>query len=837
MSRDGGIVDHKWTTKPVRIDDLKQGDMTTASYGGSVSTYLKLNEAIYVGPWIRMGGATDIEIQQQTLGGFDYDDTGFFHGSLDINSSDENIIITDPSTTQRVILGRLTSSGYGLQVNNSAGQSVFKLWGNEADLCGWTIGTTSIDKVNGTHQLNIDSSNEYIRIVNSSQERVRLGKITTGNYGLKILDASGGTLMDISGSTAEICGIELETGKIKTSNFSTGLSGWQIDSGGNAEFGNIISRGQIQASTFSYDNITATAGSQIITKSASTLYMDITVPTNGTVTGITIVDGGTGYSTGALTFTGGGGSGAAGTVTSVHGVSGAILAVNISNAGSGYNSDLTITRAGGSGATLNPTLSSATWSMRLKKEPAGGSTGFANSDICRIKAVSSSGAVNSTWFQISSLDTSQDAYDEMTCTWKSGSQNITYKAGTAVVDYGASGQGFIYLTSIATSNDLAELQNAPYIVFGKHAGAPWSTITSITRIGELNGSYGYGSTAYGAAFGEYASGKANITIDSTNGIRIRSHSTTVAQWEIDGDIILGNTSGSTADLKIYGGSSSNYVQMNSGNLQFKVGSSTFNFPFVQYIPETLLEFGAAFDFTDNGLVDIPDGYSYEVMFLPKAMKTNASFVGFYAEDKTSTGFTPICKSYSGGLGGTNEVTSSFSKATFDYRGSDITAGSVAYGDTVDSDDAYHELDVSGLSHFGSGTEVDTVQVYYSITNDHLTKDGTCNLVLRAGEQNGTTNNWASAGAYHEVTQSTWIPANATGTGMVELSYLSSGAEDYDDDYLVSIILGRVTGHGSGAEASFTGTITKIIYKDSGAYSEIAGLANIQMAAMVIAKQT
>ena len=833
----GGIIDHKWTTSPVRLDELKQGDMRTATYRGQVISYVKLNEAIYAGQWFRLGGATEIEVQQQTLGGFDYDSTGFFHGAIDISSSDENIIITDPSSTQRVLIGRLTSSGYGMQVNNSSGQSVFKLWGNEADLCGWSIGTTSIDKVNGTHQLNIDSSNEYIRIVGSDQERVRLGKISTNNYGIKVLDASGGTLMDVSGSTAQISGLTIGTGTIKTTNFSSGLAGWQIDSGGHAEFGSLVSRGQIQASTFSYDNITATAGSQIITKSASTVYLDMTIPANGTVTGITIVDGGSGYTTGALTFTGGGGSGAAGTVTSVHGVSGAILAVNISNAGSGYNDDLTITRSGGSEATLVPTLSSSTWSMRIRKEPEGSASGFANGDICRIKAVSSSGAVNSTWFQISSLDTSSDVFDEMVCTYKSGTQNISYKAGTAVVDYGPSGQGFIYLTSIATANDLAELQNSPYIVFGKHAAKPWSAITSITRIGELNGSYGYGSSAYGAAFGEYASGKANITIDSTNGIRIRSHSTTVAQWEIDGDIILGNTSGSTADLKIYGGSSSNYVQMNSGNLQFKVGSSTFNYPFVQYIPETLLIFGTAFDFTDNGLVDIPDGYSYEVMFLPKAMKTNASFVGFYAENKTSTGFTPICKSYSGGLGGTNEVTSSFSKATFDYRGSDITASSVAYGDTVDSDDAYHELDVSGLSHFGGGTEVDTVQVYYSITNDHLTKDGTCNLVLRAGEQNGTTNNWASAAAYHEATQSTWIPANATGTGMVELSYLSSGAEDYDDDYLVSIILGSVTGHGSGSEASFTGTITKIIYKDSGSYSEIAGLANIQMAAMVIAKQT
>jgi len=834
------IVTHNWTDKPARLDQLKDGEIVTTTYQGKVSSYLKLNGSIYSDKWTRLGSDISSEPHDQnTLGGFIYDTNGFSQGSLEFNSSDENIIITDPSGTQRVILGRLTTIAYGLQVNNSSGQSVFKLWGNEADLCGWQLNTTSISKIDGTHSVTLDSANEYLRIVNSNQERVLVGKVASGDYGVRIKDSSGNVLFQVSGSTTTIAGLDLNTAYIGTSTFATGLQGWRITSSGDAEFSNLLSRGTIQASTFSYDNITATAGSQIITKSASTLYEDMVIPTaNGTITGVTINAGGSGYAAGSLEAgSGSNGSGFAAT----YGVdgSGVINSISISNAGSGYDAVISVQiddpGGSGSGANLSFTYSSTTWSIKILKEPSGGATGFANNDICRIKAVASSGAIASTWFQIASISTSNDDYDSATCTWKSGSKNITYRKGTAVVDYGASGQGFIYSTAIASATDIAELRNAPYIAFGKHSATPWSSITSISRIGELNGSYGYSGSTYGAAFGEYASGKNNITIDSTNGLRIRNHTTTLAQWEIDGDIVLGNTSGSTADLKIYGGSSSNYVQMNAGNLQFRVGSSTFNFPFVQYIPETVLNFGTAFDFTDNGLVDIPTGYSYEVLFLPKAMKTNANYIGYFAESKTNSGFTPIMKSFSSGIGGVHTVTSSFSDATFVHRGSNITTSSVAYNNAVDSDDAYHTINIGGTSHFGGGVEVDTVQVYYTIANDHATKDGTCAVILRSGEKNNTSGTvWESASGYHEALQNTWVPANGSATGIVELSYLPSTG-DYDDDYLVSLILGSVSGHGSGSESNFTGTITKIIYKDSGDYTEVTGVN--QMAALIIAKQT
>ena len=72
--------------------------------------------------------------------------------------------------------------------------------------------------------------------------------------------------------------------------------------------------------------------------------------------------------------------------------------------------------------------------------------------------------------------------------------------------------------------------------------------------------------------------------------------------------------------------------------------------------------------------------------------------------------------------------------------------------------------------------------------------------------------------------------------MIEVSFLASTG-DYDDDFLVSIILGDVTGHGASAVALFDGVINKIIYKDLGAYTEVSGQSNIMMAAMVIAKQS
>lgn len=88
-------------------------------------------------------------------------------------------------------------------------------------------------------------------------------------------------------------------------------------------------------------------------------------------------------------------------------------------------------------------------------------------------------------------------------------------------------------------------------------------------LGNLNGTYGYTSTTYGAGFGEEAA--ANITIDSTNGIRFRNGTTdllTLTSTALD----LKNTgvikSGSATAL---GSGTGIWIAANSGNPQVRVG--------------------------------------------------------------------------------------------------------------------------------------------------------------------------------------------------------------------------------------------------------------------------
>lgn len=74
----------------------------------------------------------------------------------------------------------------------------------------------------------------------------------------------------------------------------------------------------------------------------------------GYVTGVTVVAGGTGYTNNAVvTFSGGGGTGAAGNIRTTGGV---ITSIVISNPGSGYTSAPTASVAGGTGANLQTTV-------------------------------------------------------------------------------------------------------------------------------------------------------------------------------------------------------------------------------------------------------------------------------------------------------------------------------------------------------------------------------------------------------------------------------------------------------------------------------------------------
>ncbi len=122
-----------------------------------------------------------------------------------------------------------------------------------------------------------------------------------------------------------------------------------------------------------------------------------------------------------------------------------------------------------------------------------------------------------------------------------GSGANAWYAGDALFNTGVTGEGFIDLYSVHGVK--ASTQYGPTIAGNVRTGTAYNAWAEHWAIGNLNGLYGYGATAYGAAFGKYADGASFITVDATNGIRMLSRSggadTVRAQWAVDGTLTIG----------------------------------------------------------------------------------------------------------------------------------------------------------------------------------------------------------------------------------------------------------------------------------------------------------
>lgn len=105
-----------------------------------------------------------------------------------------------------------------------------------------------------------------------------------------------------------------------------------------------------------------------------------------------------------------------------------------------------------------------------------------------------------------------------------GSGANDWPAGTPFWVRGVSGNGWIELNAYDT----------PRISIFQQ-GADYNTTTELYRVGDLNGAWGYSAETYGFAVGEYAASKANMSWDPTNGLRLRTYSTTVIQLDNSGN--------------------------------------------------------------------------------------------------------------------------------------------------------------------------------------------------------------------------------------------------------------------------------------------------------------
>ncbi len=127
----------------------------------------------------------------------------------------------------------------------------------------------------------------------------------------------------------------------------------------------------------------------------------------------------------------------------------------------------------------------------------------------------------------------------------SGANNWT--AGDAVMNSGTTGDGFIDLYSVA--GVVPGSTAGPTIVGNVRTGTTYSQVEPRWAIGNLNGTYGYSSTTYGAAFGSPSA--AWVKVDPTNGVRIGHNTTTSVQIDASGNASFAGTV--TAGLGAIGG--------------------------------------------------------------------------------------------------------------------------------------------------------------------------------------------------------------------------------------------------------------------------------------------
>ncbi|MGB9881944.1 MAG: hypothetical protein ACPLPV_04135, partial [Methanomassiliicoccales archaeon] len=175
------------------------------------------------------------------------------------------------------------------------------------------------------------------------------------------------------------------------------------------------------------------------------------------------------------------------------------------------------------------TVTSGSFTIKVKDPPDYHEPLFQVNDILRLKD-----ATNDTWVKVTAIHDNMTYYS-YTVEYQSGSTNVTYYAGQAIADYGNSSNltGHIILSADDT--------NSPYISLRTHSDSPWSLVKELVKIGNLNGSWGYTTTKFGMAIGEYTAGKANITLDEDGILRIRQYNNDSIRIDTSG-LLIGNTS-------------------------------------------------------------------------------------------------------------------------------------------------------------------------------------------------------------------------------------------------------------------------------------------------------
>lgn len=137
-------------------------------------------------------------------------------------------------------------------------------------IAGWSIAATQLTSDGGNVKLNSATPAFMMGATGyMTGTGFWVGKATS--YKLHIGNPSG----DYLSWDGSVLNIE---GTVQSGNFASGVSGWQIQTNGDAEFNNVTVRGELRAAVFKYNEIAVTAGTLGVFKSASIASADFTTP-------------------------------------------------------------------------------------------------------------------------------------------------------------------------------------------------------------------------------------------------------------------------------------------------------------------------------------------------------------------------------------------------------------------------------------------------------------------------------------------------------------------------------------------------------------------------------
>lgn len=298
----------------------------------------------------------------------------------------------------------------------------------------------------GAAIVNVGATGAGVNAAYDSTAALKVQSIANDDITLFLKQKSGQTarMWRVEDSAGQELIVLDSQGNLQSGNpgFVSGLTGWQITPAGNAELNNAFIRGELHASIFVMDEFHASGGTLYIAP-AGKLELDATVYTTTGVENILDIR-------------------------------------TTSGTGSGTKIDIRTTSGTGSGTQIT-----SRWVenyFEITDPPSGHAMIFSAGDTIRCKALGLSVGIDlwDVWGVVGRVEDMTSYYRYYYDRKSGGANGLVIPAGTAIINYGAPGDGRIYLT--------ADQSYAPYMQVFLSGEEPWNgEITPTVRIGRLDG--------------------------------------------------------------------------------------------------------------------------------------------------------------------------------------------------------------------------------------------------------------------------------------------------------------------------------------------------------------